>query len=292
MKKELINQEQYEALIEDCKAIVVETIFNSRWALVEGYWKLGERVEKDKDFKRFAKGNKDACKTLARNLGISDRTLYYAMQVYRKYPELGKIPDGKNISWNKLITLYLPAPKEDPTPPLPKGKYQVIYADPPWEYDREIGQGVAIDQYTTLPLEEIKKMPIINIASEDSILFLWATFPKIKEALETIEAWGFEYKTVAFTWIKTNKNNDKPFFGIGSYFKSNAEVCLLAIKGKPHPLVKDNSLSSVIISPLEEHSQKPAEARVRIEKLLGNVKRIELFAREKVKGWDSWGNEI
>lgn len=177
------------------------------------------------------------------------------------------------------------------TPPLPEGKYQIILADPAWEYDRTVGQGVAIEQYQLMGLEQIKELKIKELTAVDCILFLWATFPKLKEALEVIEAWGFEYKTVAFTWIKTNKNNNKPFFGIGSYFKSNAEICLLATKGEPHKFVKDNSMSSVIISPLREHSRKPDEAMIMIERLVGKIPKIQLFSRKKYENWDNWGNE-
>ena len=108
MKNELIKIEWYEVLIEDCKAIITEAVFTSRWALVEGYWKLGERIETDKNFAKFAKGNQSSLQDLANNLKISERTLYYARQAYHKYPKLDQIPDGKNITWNKLITLYLP----------------------------------------------------------------------------------------------------------------------------------------------------------------------------------------
>ena len=107
MKNELVKTEWYNELIEECKAIITEAVFTSRWSLVEGYWKLGERIETDKNFSKFAKGNQSSLQDLANNLGISERTLYYARQAYNKYPQLGKIPEGKNITWNKLITLYL-----------------------------------------------------------------------------------------------------------------------------------------------------------------------------------------
>ena len=131
-------------------------------------------------------------------------------------------------------------------------------------------------------------------------LFIWATFPRLKEALEVIQSWGFEYKTLGFSWHKTNKRNNKLFFGIGSYTKSNCEVCLFATKGKvgikgdplEKLLVQNHTISSAINSPKEKHSKKPEEIRKRIEKLFGDVPRIELFAREKVEGWDSFGNEV
>jgi site-specific DNA-methyltransferase (adenine-specific) len=104
-----------------------------------------------------------------------------------------------------------------------------------------------------------------------------------------MDAWGFTYCTFAFTWIKTNKDGS-PFFGVGYYTKSNPEICLLGRKGKP--IKVSDSVSSVIISPKLGHSQKPPEARSRIEQLCGDVPRIELFAREKVAGWEPWGNQI
>ena len=103
----------YQNLIEDCKTIVTETIFNSRWILVEGYHQLGERIRTDLQFKKYAKGTKVAVQDLARNIKISERTVYYAMAFYDKYPSLDEVPEGKNISWNKLITNYLPEKKGD-----------------------------------------------------------------------------------------------------------------------------------------------------------------------------------
>lgn len=177
-------------------------------------------------------------------------------------------------------------------------KYNIIYADPPWSYkdkrtDKKISGG-AESHYKTMKMTDIKEMgkTIQDISAEDCMLFMWATFPNLIEAIETIKAWGFTYKTLGFSWIKTNKNNGKPFFGIGFYTKSNCEVCLLAIKGKPSNLKVSDSISSCIISEKREHSRKPDEARERIEQLVGQVPKIELFARQTVEGWDCWGNEV
>jgi len=115
----------------------------------------------------------------------------------------------------------------------------------------------------------------------------------LKEALEVIKNWGFEYKTAGFVWFKTNpKQPLKEFFGIGYYTKSNAEICLLATKGKAHQLVKSNSISQVITAPKSKHSEKPEIVRNKIVQLVGNLPKIELFAREKTDGWDVWGNEV
>lgn len=104
--------EWYEGLVDDCKAIITEAVFISRWALVEGYHQLGERIRTDLHFKEYAKGTKTSVQDLARNIGISERTLYYSMAFYDKYPSLNNVPEGKNISWNKIITKYLPGSKE------------------------------------------------------------------------------------------------------------------------------------------------------------------------------------
>lgn len=189
-------------------------------------------------------------------------------------------------------------------------KYKVIYADPPWHYNdkRENGQGGmgggAVSHYPLMKTPEICKLPIKDLADEDCLLFIWVTFPTLVDALKVIEAWGFTYKTLGFAWIKTNKRQNlnqgmllptdyiDDFFGVGFYTKSNCEVCLIATKGKPSRLIKSNNVSSTIISPRREHSRKPQEARNRIVQLCGDVPRVELFAREKFEGWDTWGNEI
>lgn len=119
---------------------------------------------------------------------------------------------------------------------------------------------------------------------------MWVTMPKLNECLQVIEAWGFEYKTVAFTWVKKNKKSDSWFWGMGRWTRANAEVCLLATKGNPKRM--SAAVHSVIDSRIQQHSQKPDEVRKRIVALMGDIPRIELFARQKIKGWDSWGNEI
>lgn len=173
----------------------------------------------------------------------------------------------------------------------PTKKYRVIYADPPWHYDNGGPQGGVDHQYPTLDIESIKALPVKEIADDPSLLFLWATFPQLSEALGVIKTWGFVYRTLAFSWIKLNKNDGQPFFGVGYYTKSNAEVCLLGIKGHGRSLIKSNAVSSCILAPRGQHSAKPREARERIEQLTGDVPRIELFARETYPGWDTWGNE-
>lgn len=177
-------------------------------------------------------------------------------------------------------------------------KYSIIYADPPWSYGDRVyskkdgGKFYSLKDYhyDTMSAEEIQSLPVANISESNSILFLWTTFPNLQEGLNTIKAWGFTYKTLGFSWIKTNKKDGRPFFGIGWYTKSNCECCLIGIKGKPPKA--SNSVSSVIISPREEHSKKPDEARKRIVEFCGDLPRIEIFARQHADGWDCWGNEV
>lgn len=106
-------------------------------------------------------------------------------------------------------------------------KYNIIYADPPWKYDRKYGSGVAENHYSTMSIKEISELPVERIAHSNSILFLWATFPQLDVALEVIQAWGFCYKTVGFVWIKQTKVSHQWFFGLGNWTRSNAEICLL-----------------------------------------------------------------
>ena len=169
-------------------------------------------------------------------------------------------------------------------------KYSVIYADPPWRYKMYKGNGYIERHYPTMELDEIKALPVKELADKDCTLFLWATLPMIPEALQVIQEWGFEYKTTAFVWVKLNRHRDGIFWGMGYWTRSNVEICMLATKGHPHRKAKN--IHQVIISHVEEHSKKPAEARRRIEALIGDVPRIELFARQSPPGWDVWGNEV
>lgn len=174
---------------------------------------------------------------------------------------------------------------------FPPGPYSIILADPPWQYrDKALaGNRGAECKYKVMDLDDIKALPVSTISAKDCVLFMWVTMPKLNECFEVIESWGFKFKTNAFTWIKMNKNKPTPFMGMGSWTRANAEICLLAIKGKPKRI--SAAVHSVIMSPIEGHSKKPDESRDRIVKLCGNLPRIELFARQKVDGWDGWGNE-
>ena len=176
-------------------------------------------------------------------------------------------------------------------------KYNIIYADPPWQYnDKMKMQGVhgmirgAESFYNTMNLEDIKKLPIKNISSENAILFMWVTMPLLDKAFEVIEDWGFKYKTCGFCWIKRTKHG-KIHLGMGHYTRGNAELCLIGIK-KKKPQFHTRSLSQIVESEIRKHSQKPDEIRDKIVELCGDIPRIELFARQHAKSWDCWGNEV
>jgi len=174
---------------------------------------------------------------------------------------------------------------------FPSGIYNIIYADPPWEYnDKSLHRGGALRHYRTMSLSEVCGLPVNSISASDSLLFLWATFPNIEKAFKVINAWGFTYKTIGFNWIKTNKNGSI-YKGMGHYTRSNPEVCLLARKGKG--LVRlDKSISSVVVAPRRKHSQKPDEVRNLIVRAFGDVNRIELFSRKSYVGWSCWGDDM
>ncbi|MEK6881521.1 MAG: MT-A70 family methyltransferase [Nanoarchaeota archaeon] len=169
------------------------------------------------------------------------------------------------------------------------GKYQIIYADPPWNYFKG-GYKNQSQHYDGMSIDEICNLPIKDLAADDCILFLWVTFPVLKDCFRVIESWGFEYSTIGFNWIKANKNKKGFFFGLGNWTRSNSEICLIATKGSIKRL--DASISQIIYTPIEGHSKKPDEVKEKIVKLVGDLPRIELFARQKTDGWDVWGNEI
>lgn len=168
---------------------------------------------------------------------------------------------------------------------LPTGKYRIIYADPPWSYgnDRTFYGGDQISHYPSMTIEDLCKMPIVNIAEDNSVLFLWVTSPILQESFEVINAWGFKYKS-SFVWDKIKHN-------MGHYNSVRHELLLICTKGSCLP---DNSklIDSVISIERTEHSEKPEEFRNIIDTLYTYGNRIELFARKKTEGWEVFGNEI
>jgi len=168
--------------------------------------------------------------------------------------------------------------------------FNIIYADCPWRYENKGCQGAAENHYPTMNIKDICALPVADIAAKDSALFLWATFAMLPEALRVISAWGYTFKTVSFVWLKQNKKSPGWFYGMGFWTRSNAEICLLATRG--HPKRQSRSIHQFIISPVEAHSKKPDVTRDKIVELMGDLPRVELFARQRTPGWDVWGNEV
>ena len=188
-------------------------------------------------------------------------------------------------------------------PKLPNEKFDIIYADPPWnyngklQYDKSSKSKEKIDlskrifistadfKYPTLKTSELMKIPINKISKDNSLLFMWTTNPHLAQAIDLGKAWGFDYKTVAFVWDKMNHNP-------GQYTLSNCELCLVFKRGRiPKPRGARN-IQQLVRSPRQEHSKKPIEVMTRIETMFPNQKCIELFARKRFKGWSAWGLDI
>ena len=172
---------------------------------------------------------------------------------------------------------------------LQRDAYGAIVADPPWHYRVWSAKGTgrsAEQHYPVMETEDIAALPVASLALPDCALFLWATSPCIQAAFRVIEAWGFEYKTFAFTWVKRNRKSSGLFWGLGHWTRANPEFCLLATRGKPKR--KAANVHSVIESPVMEHSRKPDESYVRVGRLV-NGPYCELFARRRRGGWDAWG---
>jgi N6-adenosine-specific RNA methylase IME4 len=170
--------------------------------------------------------------------------------------------------------------------------YEIILADPPWSYrdSANAGKRGAVHKYQTMSLPEICALNVTSLAAPDCLLALWWVPPMPAEALEVVEAWGFTLKTMkGFTWHKTTKHG-KSHFGMGHWTRANTEDCLFAVRGKPKRANAD--VSQFIEAPHGRHSAKPDEVRERLVRLMGDVPRLEMFAREAIPGWDVWGNEV
>jgi N6-adenosine-specific RNA methylase IME4 len=146
--------------------------------------------------------------------------------------------------------------------PFPNKKYNIIYADPPWSYNSNMMNSSVTDHYSVMNINDICNLPVKNIADDNCILFMWVTLPKLNEFMNVINSWGFEYKTTAFVWCKKNKISDS------------------------------KSVRQLQVFPIGSHSKKPDEFKKLILELVGDLPRIELFARQKTEGWDVWGNEV
>ncbi len=182
------------------------------------------------------------------------------------------------------------APGVGTFPPLPTGVYDVIYADPPWDYRGQLQHagpgsgdtGGAARHYPTVTLDDLKRLGVSGIAADDSLLFMWATNPHLDQAIELGKAWGFAWATVAFVWDKKRVNP-------GFYTLSQCELCLVFKRGAiPQPRGARN-VRQLVSTPRGPHSAKPEEVRSRIEQMFPHQRKIELFARQQMTGWESWG---
>ena len=171
------------------------------------------------------------------------------------------------------------------------GTYGAILIDPPWNYRDKCNDGArgAAHKYPTLTAADLAALPVGRLAAPACACFLWVTPPLLPVGLELLAAWGFAYKTVAFTWVKESTTGTLAW-GMGHWTRANAEHVLLGVRGRPQRI--SAAVHSVIRAPRTAHSAKPPEVRARIECLLGPVPRIELFARERVDGWDALGNAV
>jgi N6-adenosine-specific RNA methylase IME4 len=191
---------------------------------------------------------------------------------------------------------------------LERGKYAAIAADPPWHFRARTALQVgnwtsrrdAEKHYAVMGLEDIKAMPVKDLAAKDAHLFIWTTGPCLRQTFEVIEAWGFRYSAVAFTWVKFKRSHNAMqlrivptiesdlHVGLGLTTRKNAEFCLLARRGNARRIAKN--VREIILSPVREHSRKPDEAYARVERYCTGPY-LELFARAPRAGWDVWGNQ-
>lgn len=182
---------------------------------------------------------------------------------------------------------------------LKRGHYGAILADPPWTFrvwsDSDKAHGSASAHYKTMSADELVALPVAEIAADNCVLFMWVCWPTLVESLDLIRAWGFDYKTCGFSWMKADVSTINMFadpvdayMGLGYWTRANSEVCLLATRGNPKRLNAD--VRQGIIAPRREHSRKPDGVHERIERLVAGPY-CELFARQKRAGWDVWGNQ-
>jgi N6-adenosine-specific RNA methylase IME4 len=171
-------------------------------------------------------------------------------------------------------------------------KYSLIYADPPWSFRDKCNSGKrgASHKYPVMKLADLRALPVPTLAAENCLLAMWWVSAMPKEAIELAEAWGFKVKLMlGFNWEKLTKKGKRAFL-MGHYTRGGSEACLFAVKGSPK--IVNHSVRQVIIAKQRKHSQKPDETRERLVQMLGDVPRLEMFARETTTGWDVFGNQV
>jgi N6-adenosine-specific RNA methylase IME4 len=277
----------YQALVYDCQQLIEE----AKEQIVYKHWQMGRRILQE-EFK-FGKPEygSHTIENLANDLGISKRTIYYQIEFARKYPEFCNAL--QNLPWRHAIQLLSAKTNERKTKPkiplLPEGKFDVIYADPPWRYEFSETESRSIEaHYDTLLLDEIchykdpAGTPIQDKFADDAILFLWAPPPKLFESFSVIKEWGFDYRTCA-VWVK-----DK--IGMGYFFRQQHELLLVARKGNMPVPEPPNRPSSIIEAPRLNHSRKPDQVYEIIMKMYPRDRYLELFGRRQYNGkWVVFG---
>ena len=173
-------------------------------------------------------------------------------------------------------------------------KFDVIYADPAWSFNSKKTGGSmrsgASQKYDVMTIEDLKALPVEKLSSDNCLLVMWWVGAMPQEAIDLVHAWGFKLKNMnGFVWNKQTKKG-LPFFGMGYYSRAGSEAAIIATKGKPN--IKSRSVRAVVTAPVGKHSEKPNEFRNRINELMGNCPKIELFARQRCEGFKSWGNEL
>lgn len=174
---------------------------------------------------------------------------------------------------------------------LPRYSFDLIMADPPWRFEVRSQKGItekgAEGQYSCMTIEDIMNLPVKSLAKPDCVLWLWSTNPLLRQCLDTLDAWGFEFKT-AGTWVKTTKHG-KIGFGTGYILRSANEPFLIGTRGSP---VVAKNVRSAFLGLAREHSRKPEEGYAAAEKMMPRGRRLELFARHIRPGWSAWGDEL
>ena len=240
----------------------------------------------EKDDLKSSKGK--TLEIIAKKAGVSTRTAEQYDTIQRKGTEEQKaeVAEGKS-SIKKVYTQIQKAERleKNKAAEWPKGKYRIIYADPPWQYgDERSGFGGATDHYNTMTMEELKAMPVSSLTEENAVLFLWGTAPLLPEAIELIESWGFKYKT-NIVWDKVRAN-------LGNYTSVRHEHLFIATKGSGVPDNTTRVDSVQVVERVGRHSEKPEEFKNIIETLYTYGNKLELFARKSVEGWEVFGNEL
>ena len=271
----------YAHLLDDLRELEYKGIVVTKWT-------KGQRICRDElKFNDPEYGSK-RIENLAKDLKESTGEIYAQIKLFKKYP-IALSDTIRKLSWMQITHTLLIDKKRTKLPIiLPKGKFNIIYADPPWEY-YEGGYKNQSQHYETRTVEEMYDLPIKDLMADDCVLFLWVTFPILDQVFDLIEHWGFKYSTVGFVWVKAKKDGTGHFFGLGNWTRANAELCLIATKGSIER--KDASISQIIYEPVRKHSEKPEIVKEKIVQLVGDLPRTELFARKETPGWTYHGNQ-